>query len=92
MLVARAMVTAAPAGAGARNESHWPERAVALLAPLLHATYLHGRPVGDVLGWALGHDLAEPAGLLSPARMFRYVGEGVLALAVLVYAVATASS
>lgn len=59
-VTARAMTRAARAGAGTTDETHWSERASALLAPLLHAAQLTERPIADVLGWVLRHEL-EPA-------------------------------
>jgi type IV secretion system protein VirD4 len=58
LVVARAMTSAARTGAGTTNENHWSERAQALLAPLLYAANLTGRPIGEVLKWVLMHDLA----------------------------------
>jgi type IV secretion system protein VirD4 len=60
MLMARAMCAAGRAGAGTKDESHWSERASALLAPLLHAANLTERPIEEVLRWVLRQDL-EPA-------------------------------
>jgi type IV secretory pathway TraG/TraD family ATPase VirD4 len=51
------MTAAARTGAGTTNENHWSERAQALLAPLLYAANLTGRPVGEVLKWVLMHDV-----------------------------------
>lgn len=61
LVMAKAMTAAARAGAGTTNESHWAERAAALLAPLLLAASVTERPVEEVLRWILRHDL-EPAG------------------------------
>ena len=41
---------------GAGAESHWNERAAALLAPLLHAASLQGAPMRAVLHWVDRHD------------------------------------
>jgi len=60
LVMARAMSACARAGAGTNNESHWTERAAALLAPLLYAANLTDRPIADVLRWTLRQDL-EPA-------------------------------
>jgi len=58
LVVARAMTAATRTGAGTTNENHWSERAQALLAPLLYAANLTGRPIGEVLKWVLMHDVA----------------------------------
>ncbi len=55
-VTARAMTRAARAGAGTTDETHWSERAGALLAPLLHAAHLAERPIEEVLRWVLRHD------------------------------------
>jgi type IV secretory pathway TraG/TraD family ATPase VirD4 len=68
MLMARAMCAAGRAGAGTRDESHWSERASALLAPLIHAANLTGRPIGEVLRWVLRQDLAEASNVLVDAE------------------------
>jgi type IV secretion system protein VirD4 len=62
LLVARAMTAASAPGRGTTNEQHWRERSTALLAPLLHAANLAGRPISEVLRWILRQDLG-PAGL-----------------------------
>jgi type IV secretion system protein VirD4 len=61
LLTARAMSAAAGPGRGTTNEAPWSERSTALLAPLLHAASLTGRPVGDVLRWVLRADLDTAA-------------------------------
>ena len=58
LIMARAMTSATRAGAGTTNENHWTERASALLAPLLYAAHLTGRPIEEVLRWILRGDLA----------------------------------
>jgi type IV secretion system protein VirD4 len=60
IVMAKAMTRASRAAAGTTDETHWSERASALLAPLLHAAHLTERPIADVLGWVLRHEL-EPA-------------------------------
>ena len=60
LVMARAMSSAARAGAGTTNESHWSERAAALLAPLIHAANLSDRPISQVLSWVLRQEL-DPA-------------------------------
>lgn len=60
LVTARAMAACTRPGAGTTNESHWTERAAALLAPLLYAASLSGGPIAEVLRWTLRQDL-EPA-------------------------------
>src|ERR1035437_2371646 len=60
LLTARAMAAATSAGAGTTNEHHWRERSTALLAPLLYAANLTGKPVAEVLRWVLRADLGPP--------------------------------
>ncbi len=60
LLTARAMAATTSAGKGTTNEHHWRERSTALLAPLLYAANLSGRPVADVLRWVLRADLGAP--------------------------------
>jgi type IV secretory pathway TraG/TraD family ATPase VirD4 len=64
MVMARAMCAAGRAGVGTRDEGHWSERASALLAPLIHAANLTGRPIGEVLRWVLRQDLTEARNVL----------------------------
>ncbi|MGH3415659.1 MAG: type IV secretory system conjugative DNA transfer family protein [Actinocrinis sp.] len=57
--VADAMVRTARgrrAGIAGTGDDHWTERAVALLAPLLHAAALDGEPMATVLRWVDRHD------------------------------------
>jgi type IV secretion system protein VirD4 len=61
---ARAMTAASPAGAGTTNASHWSERAGALLAPLLYAAHLTGRPIEQVLRWTLRQELTPAIEIL----------------------------
>jgi type IV secretory pathway TraG/TraD family ATPase VirD4 len=63
LMMARAMVTGSGVGAGTTDGTHWSKRAVALLAPLLHAASLGGMGIGQVVEWVAGHDL-DPAGLI----------------------------
>jgi len=49
---------------GAATDDHWSERAVALLAPLLHAAALDGRSMGTVLRWVDRHDGTEALAVL----------------------------
>ena len=65
LLMARAMTLAATTvGRGTTHEQHWSERAAALLAPLLFAASRSERSIGDVVRWALRHDLDQPGGVL----------------------------
>jgi len=64
-LVARrralSMVGAAqPESGRVTTDSHWTERAAALLAPLLHVAAVTGKDMGALVGWINAHDL-EPA-------------------------------
>jgi type IV secretory pathway TraG/TraD family ATPase VirD4 len=43
-------------GTGAGTETHWTERAVSLLAPLLHAAALEGATMSTVLHWVDRHE------------------------------------
>ncbi len=64
LVVARAMSACVRVGAGTTNESHWTERAAALLAPLLYAANLTDRPIAEVLRWTLRQDLAPARAVL----------------------------
>jgi type IV secretion system protein VirD4 len=68
LLMARAMVGGARVGAGTTDQTHWSRRAVALLAPLLHAAAISGRDVGRVVDWVLCHELDEPGAILQRAN------------------------
>ncbi len=57
LLTSRAMTACTRVGAGTTNETHWTERAAALLAPLLLTANLTKRPIEDVLRWTLRQDL-----------------------------------
>ena len=61
LAIARAMAACSSVGRGTTNEQHWRERSSALLAPLLYAANLGGRPIAEVLRWVLRQDLG-PAG------------------------------
>jgi type IV secretion system protein VirD4 len=65
LITARAMTAASGAAAGTTNATHWTERAGALLAPLLYAANLTGRPIEDVLRWTLRQDLAPALKVLA---------------------------
>jgi type IV secretion system protein VirD4 len=64
LVIARAMAACTSAGRGTTNEQHWRERASALLAPLLHAANLSGRPISTVLRWVLRQDLVAVRNVL----------------------------
>ncbi|HWY18928.1 MAG TPA: type IV secretory system conjugative DNA transfer family protein [Solirubrobacteraceae bacterium] len=68
LIMARAMTAASRAGAGTTNESHWSERAAALLGPLLYAAHLTDRPIEDVLRWTLRQDLVPALEVLADAE------------------------
>jgi type IV secretion system protein VirD4 len=68
LLMARAMVGGARVGAGTTDQTHWSRRAVALLAPLLHAAAISGRDVGRVVDWVLCHELDDPGAILQRAN------------------------
>ena len=77
LVLARSM-TGAARPAGRHGESaHWTERAEALLAPLLHASYLQGSGMDVVLHWVLRQDPGPAAAVLAGARVA--VGADVLA-------------
>lgn len=57
LLTANAMTACTRPGAGTTNESHWSERAAALLAPMIYAAQLTERPIEEVLRWTLRKDL-----------------------------------
>lgn len=56
LITARAMTACTRVGAGTTAETHWTERAQALLAPLLYAANLTSRPIEEVLRWTLHQD------------------------------------
>jgi len=65
LVMARAMTAATRPAAGTTNESHWTERAAALLAPLLYAAHQTGQPIAEVLRWTLRQDLAPAEAILA---------------------------
>jgi type IV secretion system protein VirD4 len=65
LVMARAMTAATNPGAGTTNESHWSERAAALLAPLLYAAHHTNQTVAEVLRWTLRGDLAPAQAILA---------------------------
>jgi type IV secretory pathway TraG/TraD family ATPase VirD4 len=56
LVMARAMTACTRVGTGTANENHWTERAQALLAPMLYAANLKGKPIEEVLRWTLRQD------------------------------------
>jgi type IV secretion system protein VirD4 len=62
LVMARAMTTATNPGAGTVKETHWAERAIALL---LYAANLTSRPVEEVLRWTLRQDLTTALEVLA---------------------------
>jgi hypothetical protein len=52
-------------GAGTTNETHWTERAAALLAPVPPTASLTERPIEDVLRWTLRQDLTRAMEVLA---------------------------
>jgi type IV secretory pathway TraG/TraD family ATPase VirD4 len=65
LVMARAMTQATNPGAGTMNESHWSERAAALLAPLLYAAHHTNQPIAEVLRWTLRGDLVPVQAILT---------------------------
>jgi len=65
LVMARAMTAATNPGAGTTNESHWSERAAALLAPLLYAAHQTSQPIATVLSWTLRGDLKPAQAILA---------------------------
>ncbi|HEV3047073.1 MAG TPA: type IV secretory system conjugative DNA transfer family protein [Solirubrobacteraceae bacterium] len=65
LVTARAMTAATNPGAGTTNETHWAERAGALLAPLLYAAHQTGQTITEVLAWTLRQDLAAAQAILA---------------------------
>lgn len=68
LVMARAMTACTHPGSGTTNETHWTERASALLAPLLYAAYLTDRPIEEVLRWTLRQDLAPALDVLADSE------------------------
>jgi type IV secretory pathway TraG/TraD family ATPase VirD4 len=77
LAIARSMAGAARPAGRRGDSAHWTERAEALLAPLLHAAYLHGNGIEEVLTWVLRHDPGPAAAVLAAERI--EVGRAVLA-------------
>ncbi len=65
LVMARAMTAATRPAAGTTNESHWSERAAALLAPLLYAANQTSQPIAEVLRWTLRQDLTPAQEILA---------------------------
>jgi type IV secretion system protein VirD4 len=65
LVMARAMTACTRAGRGTTNESHWTERAGALLAPLLYAAHLTDRSIEEVLRWTLRQDVSKALEVLA---------------------------
>jgi type IV secretion system protein VirD4 len=68
LVIARAMTSCARPAAGSTNESHWSERAGALLAPLIYAANLTDQTIAEVLGWVLRHELRAARSILADAE------------------------
>jgi hypothetical protein len=71
-MVANAMATSTQ---GTNPDSHWTERAGALLSCLLHAAAISGRSMRDLANWVNRHELDTPLGELpehSPAHGLLY--------------------
>jgi type IV secretion system protein VirD4 len=65
LVMARAMTACTRVGKGTTNESHWTERAAALLAPLLYAAYLTDQPIEEVLRSTLRQDMTTALEILA---------------------------
>jgi type IV secretion system protein VirD4 len=65
LVMARAMTACTRTGNGTTNESHWTERAAALLAPLLYAANMKGEPIEEVLRWTLRQDMSSALEVLA---------------------------
>ena len=68
LVMARAMTSCARPAAATTNESHWSERAAALLAPLIYAANLSDQTIAEVLGWVLRHELRAARSILLDAE------------------------
>lgn len=68
LLTSRAMTACTRVGAGTTNETHWTERAAALLAPLLLTANLTKHPIEDVLRWTLRQDLVPAMEFLADSH------------------------
>jgi type IV secretory pathway TraG/TraD family ATPase VirD4 len=65
VLVAESMVRAARPGTDRGEAAHWSERAAALLAAVLHAGALEGRPFHELLAAVNRHDAEEARAALA---------------------------
>jgi type IV secretory pathway TraG/TraD family ATPase VirD4 len=65
LVMARAMTACTRVGKGTTNETHWTERAAALLAPLLYAAHLTKKPIEEVLRWTLRQDMSKALEVLA---------------------------
>jgi len=74
------MASSSPAARGTSHEHHWSERSAALLAPLLHAASLTGKPIAEVLHWVLRADL-DPAGKALEAHGVKMAGDVLIGIA-----------
>jgi type IV secretory pathway TraG/TraD family ATPase VirD4 len=68
LVTARAMTAATKPGAGTTNETHWIERAAAMLAPMLYAANLTDKPIEQVLRWTLRQELTPAREILDDAQ------------------------
>jgi len=62
---AHAMVGAAAPARGVENETHWTERAEAILGPLLHAAAVGGEEMATLVAWVNGRELQEARDILA---------------------------
>ncbi len=65
LITARAMTACTRVGAGTTAETHWTERATALLAPFLYAAHLTDKPIEEVLRWTLHQDPSKALEVLA---------------------------
>lgn len=67
VLVVEAMADAGRGGGGRRDESHWVERAQALLASLFHAGALDGARLREVVSWVDRREASAALSILARA-------------------------
>lgn len=79
--MSRALVGSSRAARGIGEDSHWSERAGALLSSLLHAAALSGEGMGQVLSWVHRHHAAQAQEVLvdSGSELAADVLEGIAA-------------
>ncbi|HEX3539994.1 MAG TPA: type IV secretory system conjugative DNA transfer family protein [Acidimicrobiales bacterium] len=77
---ARAMTLAARPSGYQGDQTHWTERAEALIGPLLHAAALHDLGMSQVSSWILSHDLQGPMDVLARSSRSRMAVDTVLGL------------